>query len=457
MKRFHNCDDLAGSVTRAGLFLRRGRRGGSAGVDILRIGPLAFVFADAYDPRGLVDRKESIMIAFQSRAAESLRSYADVYLDELTGNVVPFWEKHAIDRQCGGYFNCLDRDGAIYDTDKYMWMQWRIVYTFCELHEKLEKRTAWLDHAQHGYDFLTKHGRDAHGRYYFAMNRRGEPTMAPYSIFSESFAAMGAAALYRATGDPKMKAESLAAFERYLGRMDRPKMEWTKEMPGMASMKALGASMILANMAFVLDECLGGDLLGRYAPAAMHAVLADFWNPTYGVLFENVRSDGTFDLETMAGRHLCPGHGIEALWFIMVCAMRTNDRDAIASAAAKIQSIIDFAWDKEFGGIYYFMDVLGKPHIELQWNMKLWWVHNETLIALVLAYLLTGDASFRTRFEQVHEWTWQRFPDRAFGEWFAYLDRRGEPTHLLKGGKWKCFYHLPRMLLTIGTWLRDTK
>jgi len=34
-----------------------------------------------------------------------------------------------------------------------------------------------------------------------------------------------------------------------------------------------------------------------------------------------------------------------------------------------------------------------------------------------------------------------------FKEWFAYLDRFGNVTHTLKGGKWKCFFHLPRMLL----------
>ena len=38
------------------------------------------------------------------------------------------------------------------------------------------------------------------------------------------------------------------------------------------------------------------------------------------------------------------------------------------------------------------------------------------------------------------------FPDPEYGEWFAYLNRRGEPTHMLKGGKWKTFFHLPRCL-----------
>ncbi|MGI6383938.1 MAG: AGE family epimerase/isomerase [bacterium] len=108
---------------------------------------------------------------------------------------------------------------------------------------------------------------------------------------------------------------------------------------------------------------------------------------------------------------------------------------------------LKFGWDKEYGGIYYFMDILGKPHIELQWNMKLWWVHCEALVATAMAYKLTGRQEFKEWFEKIHAWTWSRYPDPKYGEWFAYLDRFGNITHTLKGGKWKCFFHLPRMLL----------
>ncbi|MHA1700134.1 MAG: AGE family epimerase/isomerase [Promethearchaeota archaeon] len=46
------------------------------------------------------------------------------------------------------------------------------------------------------------------------------------------------------------------------------------------------------------------------------------------------------------------------------------------------------------------------------------------------------------------DWSWSHFPDPEFGEWFGYLNRRGEPTHFLKGGRWKTFFHLPRCILT---------
>ena len=46
----------------------------------------------------------------------------------------------------------------------------------------------------------------------------------------------------------------------------------------------------------------------------------------------------------------------------------------------------------------------------------------------------------------MHEWTWERYPDPQHGEWFGYLNRRGERLFDLKGGKWKGCYHVPRDL-----------
>jgi N-acylglucosamine 2-epimerase len=144
------------------------------------------------------------------------------------------------------------------------------------------------------------------------------------------------------------------------------------------------------------------------------------------------------------------------MWFIMNAAAKAGEPDLIRRAADIVGAELDFGWDADHGGIYYFMDVLGKPHVELQWNMKLWWVHNEALIATAMAYKLTGRAEFGDWFRRIHDWAWERFPDPEHGEWFGYLDRYGKPTHMLKGGKWKGFFHLPRMLLVCSSLFGNT-
>jgi N-acylglucosamine 2-epimerase len=95
--------------------------------------------------------------------ATDFGALASLYRDTLLNDVIPFWERHSLDRECGGYFNCLDRMGNVFDTDKFLWLQGRQVWTFSMLYRKVEARSVWLDIARHGADFLKQHGRDSDG------------------------------------------------------------------------------------------------------------------------------------------------------------------------------------------------------------------------------------------------------------------------------------------------------
>lgn len=376
-----------------------------------------------------------------------MERYKKRYLAELTESVIPFWTKHCPDRELGAYFTCLDRDGSVYDTEKFMWMQWRIVWMYSELYAKIEKKQEWLDLAWSGYKFLTKHGKDEKGRYYFSLLRDGTPSMAPYSVYSECFASMGAAALYRVTGDEGALNEATGAFAEYERRKDDPKGEWNKNISP-RHYHSLGYYMMRANMAQTLKECLGDNSFDEQIADTSKFVLGTFWNVERKQLFENVKTSGTFDLESMTGRQLNPGHALEAMWFLMRAAKERSDTKTIDECASIILATLKMGWDKKYGGLFYFMDAQNRPHVELQHSMKLWWVHCEAIIAALMAYKYTGKAEFRDWFCRLDEWTFEHFPDLSNGEWFGYLERNGEISSSLKGGKWKTFFHLPRMLLT---------
>ncbi|MFX0099846.1 MAG: AGE family epimerase/isomerase [Candidatus Hodarchaeota archaeon] len=380
-------------------------------------------------------------------------AYKDVisrYERELTGSVIPFWEKHCIDTKHGGFFTFLDRDGSVYDTDKYMWMQWRIVYMFATLAQTRyagEKNEKWMEIAKKGYDFLTKHGKDEKGSYYFALNQEGKPIVAPYNIASEFFVIMGSAALYEATKEEKYKESAIFSMKNVLGRANNPKGKWNKRLRDDKKRLDHGIFMATANLGTILKTSLGIDTFDEQVKDSVDMILDSFWNEKYGVVFENLNVDKSIDLESCTGRHLIPGHGLESMWFILEHSEVYNRPEIVQKTCKIINSLLEFSWDNNFGGIYYFMDVLGKPHVELQWDMKLWWVHNEALIATIHAYRLSKESRFLDWFKKIDEWTWKHFPDKEHGEWYGYLNRRGEPTHLLKGGKWKTFFHLPRCLL----------
>lgn len=178
----------------------------------------------------------------------------------------------------------------------------------------------------------------------------------------------------------------------------------------------------------------------------IHEVMEAFLRPELGgIIVENLNGDNSL-VDCFEGRQVTPGHAIEAMWFIMDLGKRLNRPELIAKAKDTALKMLEYGWDKEFGGIYYFMDRKGCPPQQLEWDQKLWWVHIETLISMLKGYQFTGDERCLEWFEKVHDYTWTHFKDAEHPEWYGYLNRRGEVLLPLKGGKWKGCFHVPRGL-----------
>jgi len=376
---------------------------------------------------------------------ETFDRYARLYLDNLIGDVIPFWEKHSIDRECGGYFTCLDTEGRVYDTDKFIWLQARQVWMFSMLYNRLERRSEWLEIAKHGAEFLKAHGMDSDGNWYFALERSGAPLVQPYNIFSDCFAAMAYSQYALASGDEEAKQIALRTYNNVLARQENPKGIYSKAFPGARPMRKFSLPMILCNLVLELDWMLSEDERERTIESALHEVMDDFYDRERGLIYEFIAPDGSHS-DNFDGRLINPGHGLESMWFVMDVARRRGDSEMIEQAVDACLSTLDFGWDKEFGGIFYFMDSEGQPTQQLEWDQKLWWVHAEALVALAMGYSLTGKRECWEWYEKLHNYTWSHFPDPVHGEWFGYLDRRGDVLLKAKGGKWKGCFHVPRAL-----------
>ena len=80
--------------------------------------------------------------------------YIELYKKTLLDNVIPFWLSKSGDEQYGGFFTCLDREGNVFDTDKFVWLQCRQVWCFSMLYNKVEQKAEWLSFAEQGAAFL---------------------------------------------------------------------------------------------------------------------------------------------------------------------------------------------------------------------------------------------------------------------------------------------------------------
>lgn len=386
------------------------------------------------------------------------KQLAQQYKAELFDHVLPFWLHQSQDSEFGGYFSCLNRDGSVYDTDKFIWLQGREVWMFAMLYNNVEKNREWLDCAVQGAEFLKRYGHDGNYDFYFSVTRDGRPIIQPYNIFSNTFACMAFAQLAKATGSSEYSEIAKKILDRILARKSDPKGRWEKSFPGTRPLKGFSLPMILCNMALEIEAIIDDkSLLDSTIEECLKEVLDVFYQDDLGCMLENVSALDNRPVDCFEGRLINPGHDLEALWFLMDLGVRMKDRALIEKSVEISLKVIDRGWDKVYGGIFYFLDSKGYPQQQLEWDQKLWWVHLESAIAMLKGYQLTGRKECLEWFEKLHDYLWANFKDPEYPEWYGYLNRRGEVLLPLKGGKWKGCFHVPRGLYQIWKMLETMK
>lgn len=370
----------------------------------------------------------------------------EFYRKNLVEDIVPFWQRHGVDRAYGGFLTCLDRDGSVYATDKSVWFQGRATWLYAALYRRFEARSEWRELARHGYDFLIGHCFDPSGKMYFVVDQLGRPLRMRRYYFSEVFAILGFTELALATGDESIRQRALELFARFVRAWREPGGMTPKTNPATRPMKGLSPLMCLLSVADAVRELRPEESVEPIITETIEEILRDFVRPEDEVILETVGPRGE-RLDTLEGRVMNPGHAIESAWFIMEVARRRGDEAMLKAALRILEWSMARGWDKLCGGLFYFLDVAGKPSVYLEHDMKLWWPHSEALYASLLAYRLTGDARYAEMYERVHAYTFERFPDREYGEWFGYLRRDGTVSLPLKGNLWKGPFHIPRAML----------
>jgi N-acylglucosamine 2-epimerase len=373
--------------------------------------------------------------------------YAEQYGQALFEDCIPFWERHSIDHKYGGYLTSLERNGEIFDTDKYTWPIGRQAWTFAMLYNRYEPREEWLKMSKVGVEFLSKYGMDEEGKFYFAFDQKGAPLKKPSNIFSDCFAALGFSQYALASGEEQYRDLSLEVFNRIQARWPNPKGVFNKDT-GIRPMSNMTKAMINLNMVLEMTLLLDKEVVKNIEGQCIHDLLDLHYDSDFGLFFENVAPDGSHP-DTYDGRLITPGHAIEAMWLVMELAKNREDNALWEKSIKVTLQMLEYGWDKQYGGIFYFLDFKNRPRQwNLDWDQKLWWVHIETLIALAKAYSYSNSKEIADWFVKVHDYTWSHFPDPEYGEWYGYLNRRGEPLLTLKGSFKGC-YHLPRGLFEV--------
>ena len=377
---------------------------------------------------------------------EYIKSWAESYKKDLTENIMPFWMEHGWDRENGGVYTCVDRDGSLMDSTKSVWFQGRFAFICAYAYNNVEKNQEWLDAAKSTLDFIEKHCFDEQGHMYFSVTAEGKPLRKRRYVFSETFASIAMSEYALATGDEHWAKRALQVFEDTQRFLKTPGFLPAKFEPEV-QLQSHSIIMILINVGSCIRKVINDPKLTQQIDESIAKLKKYFIHPEFKCLLETVGMNGEF-IDNNMGRTINPGHCIETTWFIMEEAkLRGWDKPMFDMALQIFDWSWDWGWDKQYGGIINFRDCKNLPSQDYSQDMKFWWPQCETIISSLYAYLGTGDEKYLYRHERISEWTYAHFPDAEYGEWYGYLHRDGTVAQPAKGNLFKGPFHIPRMMI----------
>lgn len=372
--------------------------------------------------------------------------WAENYKQDLTQNIMPFWLKNGLDKEFGGIYTCLTRNGHLMDTTKSVWFQGRFAFICAFAYNNVEKRPEWLEAAKATLDFIEEHCFDTDGRMFFEVAADGTPLRKRRYVFSESFAAIAMAEYALATGDAEYARKALDLFKRMRHFLRTPGILEPKYLPAVQA-QGHSITMIMVNVASCIKKVISDPELDAQIEESVYALKNYFMHSEFKALLETVGPKGEF-IDTINGRTINPGHCIETAWFLFdVAAGMGGNKDLVDMALTIFDWSWDWGWDNQYGGIINFRDCKNLPCQDYSQDMKFWWPQTEAIIASLYAYKLTKDEKYLKRHKVISDWTYAHFPDAEFGEWYGYLHRDGTVAQTAKGNIFKGPFHIPRMMV----------
>lgn len=218
--------------------------------------------------------------------AENYAKYwGEVYREDFTRNIMPFWLKNGLDRENGGIYTCVGRDGQLIDSTKSVWFQGRFAFICSFAYNNIEKNPEWLEAAKLTLDFIEKHCFDTDGRMYFEVAADGTPLRKRRYVFSESFAAIAMSEYALATGNQEYAKKALDLFKRMRSFLNTPGVLEPKYLPSV-QVQGHSITMIMVNVASCLKKVIDDPELDAQIQESVYALKNYFMHPEFKALLE---------------------------------------------------------------------------------------------------------------------------------------------------------------------------
>ena len=376
--------------------------------------------------------------------------------DNLYNNIVPFWMNYSVDTMYGGFFGAVDVTGNPNPrSSKGLILNARILWTFSALYMK-DKAPDFLMMAQRAYKYLADHFVDReYGGAFYTLDREGNPASTLKYTYANAFLIYGLSEYYRATGDEEALELAKSIFNaldknahdaQYLGYHELFQRDWSAVPPG--TRNDIGDADKSMNTTLHVMEAFGNlycvwksPLLESRLKELIVVTLDKIINPATKRQYYLFNRDWSSKVNVESY-----GHDIESSWLMLECAEILGDKAVIerakAASLAMAESTIEVLHPD---GRLTYETVDGETTSYLQY-----WAQAEAVVGYINAWQLTGKEEWLDRAILVWQFTNKYLVDRDNGEWFHGLDRDGMVN--LRTGKvsaWRCPYHNVRMCIEV--------
>ena len=357
------------------------------------------------------------------------------YKKYLTDNILPFWLDNAIDKEKGGIFYSLDKNGNNDCKDKNIWFSGRALWSFANAYNTVDKKTEYLNTCKSIYDFI-KGCILPDGRLPFLTDSSGNAKEQKKLFHGEAHAAMGCAAYYKACNDENVKTDALkffsTAYNMYMS--DEARKE---SCPGGKERYIFGRDMLALSIAQTMRA---GGISDKRIEILAKKSLDNIINTGYvDDISKTVNEYAGFNGEVYD--YSCYGHLYEAAWFILYEGEIKKDNKIKELGKKILDYCLTRNKNQKFGAI--------PLDSKFPNNEFLWWPQCEAVIAYYVAYSIFKDEFYIECAKQTEDFAFKTFGDNNGKEWFSKCDSKGNIIDDSKGSLIKGVFHLPRMLMIL--------
>ncbi len=391
----------------------------------------------------------------------SFSEFRQQLLDELSGNILPFWLAHAFDETYGGFYGEVDLYGQIKnETPRTAILGTRILWTFSAAARELGDVYARAA-ADRMFEYFSDVLWDSILKgVYWSVDRYGTPVEDRKHHYAQAFALYSLAEYYRATGEAQALAyaqelfsvlEQFAYDPQWGGYIEGRSSNWQPLEDMRLSEKDLNCDKSMNTMLHMLEAFTN---LRRVWPdnllAIRHEGLIEvFLNHVYDPFSRHQRLFFDHRWQSLSD-DVSYGHDIEASWLLWEAAEINDDPHLIQRVRPVSLALAQAVLEEGIAPDGYIVNE-GVDAATIAW-----WPQVEGMIGFTNAYQLSGAQKYWQPVLPLWRFIQNKMIDHKNGGWFKKLHLDGTPdARIGKIGPWEGPYHHARGCLEMAARLKQ--